>query len=343
MKVRTVLPAVLSAIGCAVLLLNVQADPQAASGEVMGAAAISFRDGLTEEQRAICTFGFDDPERLNWHFIPRPRKGIPLKELDGEALNRATALIKSGLSESGYDQTMNVMSLEEVLYLLEPGDRAYRRDRRDPGKYYISLFGDVSVKGTKWGWRLEGHHLSLNYTIENGVVVSTTPEFFGANPGVIEAGPGRSIRILAPEEDVARQILKLCTPEQKQKMYISEKAPNDIRAANIAQPELGDLVGLRQNEMSGDQQTMLRELLAEYMKNMPERIGRQRKMEIDAAGWDSIRISWWGGEERNQPHYYRIQGPTFQVEYNNVQNDANHVHSVWRTTAGDFGIPLAAK
>jgi len=343
MKMRAFLAAGVSAIACVALLLNVQADPQQSSGEAMGTAAIAFRDALTEDQRAMCTFGIDDPERLNWHFIPRPRKGIPLKALEGEPLNKATALIKSGLSESGYDQAMNVMSLEEVLYLLEPGDRAYRRDRRDPGKYYISLFGDVSVKGTKWGWRIEGHHLSLNYTIENGVLVSTTPEFFGANPGLIEAGPGRSIRILAPEEDTARQILKLCTPEQKKKMFISEKAPNDIRAANIVQPELGDLVGLRQDEMSADQQNLLRELLGEYMKNMPERIGEQRKRGIDAAGWGSIQISWWGGEERNQPHYYRIQGPTFQVEYNNVQNEANHVHSVWRTTAGDFGIPLAAK
>lgn len=343
MKMRAFLPAGLSIIACAVLLLNVQADPQQSSGEAMGSAAIAFRDSLSDDQRAMCTFTFDDPERLNWHFIPRPRKGIPLKALEGETLKNATALIKSGLSETGFDQTMNVMSLEEVLYLLEPGDREYRRDRRDPGKYYISLFGDLSVKGTKWGWRLEGHHLSLNYTIENGTVISTTPEFFGANPGLIDAGPGRSIRILAPEEDIARQVLKLCTPDQKKKMYISETAPNDIRAPNLPQPELGDLVGLRQDEMSADQQNLLRDLLGEYMKNMPERIGQQRKAAIDAAGWGSIQISWWGGEDRNQPHYYRIQGPTFQVEYNNVQNEANHVHSIWRTTAGDFGIPLAAK
>lgn len=343
MKLRSVLPASLSALAGVLLLWNVQADPQPASGEAMGAAALAFRNSLTEDQKQLCTFGFDDPERLNWHFIPRPRKGIPLKSLEGESLAKATLLIKSGLSETGYDQTMNVMSLEEVLYLLEPGDRAYRRDRRDPGKYYISLFGDLSVKGTKWGWRLEGHHLSLNYTIENGVVVSTTPEFFGSNPGVIEAGPGRSIRILAPEEDLARQILKLCSPEQKAKMSISETAPNDIRAANLPQPELGDLVGLAQEEMSLDQQGLLRDLLEEYMKNMPEQIGRRRRAEIDQAGWKTIRLSWWGGSERNQPHYYRIQGPTFQVEYNNVQNEANHVHSVWRTTAGDFGIPIAAK
>lgn len=343
MKLKGILAAVLSVAACVALLISVQAESTNSSGEAMAQAALEFQSAITDEQRGMSKFAFDDPERLNWHFIPRPRKGVPLKALEGEPLKKATALIKSGLSESGYDQTMNVMSLEEVLYLLEPGDRAYRRDRRDPGKYYISVFGEPSAKGTKWGWRLEGHHLSLNYTIDNGAVVSTTPEFFGSNPGVIEAGPGRSIRILAPEEDIARQILKLCTSEQKMKMFISEKAPNEIRAPNAPQPDLGDLVGLRQDEMSADQQKLLTDLLGEYMKNMPELIGVKRRAEIDQAGWGSIQMAWWGGEDRNQPHYYRIQGPTFQVEYNNVQNDANHVHSVWRTTAGDFGIPPASK
>src|SRR5690606_32712448 len=151
----------------------------------------------------------------------RERKGLPLKQMEGETLRNAHALIQSGLSKSGYEQTLNVMSLEEVLYLLESGDRETRRKRRDPQNYYLTIFGKPGNSGL-WGWRLEGHHLSLNYTIKDGEVVSSTPEFFGANPAFIDAGPKRSIRVLAPEEDIARQILKLASSDRQETIWISK-------------------------------------------------------------------------------------------------------------------------
>lgn len=325
-------------------LLLAQADTQEASGKVMLAAARKFREKLTPPQLAKSSFAYDDAERLNWHFIPRERKGLPLRELEGDALKAAQDLIASGLSKSGYDQALSIMSLEEVLYLLEPGDRAERRERRNPGKYYLSIFGTPSETGP-WGWRVEGHHLSLNYTLDKGDVISSTPEFFGTNPALIDAGPGRSIRVLGPEEDLARQILKLCTPEQAKIAHVDPKAPGDLRVGADAQhpnpqPEQTPALGLAASKMSEDQKKLLGELLSEYLKNMPADISSRRRNALMKAGFDTIQFAWWGETELNQPHYYRVQGPTFLIEYNNTQNNANHVHSYWRDLAGDFGVPL---
>jgi len=320
-------------------LLWAQTESAEPSGQKMTAAAQKFLGTLTPEQAQQARFGYDDAERLNWHFIPRERKGLPIRQLEGEALKSAHALLQASLSNAGYDQALNVMSLEELLYLLEPGERTERRERRDPRKYYFSLFGEPAMSGT-WGWRIEGHHLSLNYTVKDGQVIASTPEFFGSNPGAVAAGPGREIRVLGVEEDLARQLLKLCSPEQLKLAWVDKAAPDDLRGGGVAQPETTPAVGLPASQMSADQKTLLGELINEYLKNMPADVTTKRRTEIMAAGWDKIHFAWWGDQERDQRHYYRVQGPTFIIEYNNTQNQANHVHSMWRNLAGDFNISL---
>ncbi len=323
-----------------VAALRAQAGKQEASGKAMTEAATAFLNSLTPQQAQQAKFGYDDPERLNWHFIPRVRKGLPIRDLEGEPLRRAQALLQTGLSPAGYAQTLDIMGLEEVLYLLEPGERSERRERRDPRKYYFSVFGTPALTGT-WGWRLEGHHVSLNFSVKDGQVVSSTPEFFGANPGLIDAGPERSIRVLGMEEDLARQILKGSTPEQLKVVWVDKKAPGDLRGGGVAQPEITPAVGLKASDMSADQKELLAKVMTEYLKNMPSDVEEKRRAEVNAAGVDNIYFAWWGDQDRNQPHYYRIQGPTFIIEYNNTQNMANHVHSMWRQMAGDFNIPIA--
>lgn len=325
-----------------VAALRAQAGKQEASGRAMTEAATAFLNSLTPQQALQVKFGYDDAERLNWHFIPRVRKGLPIRDLEGEPLRRAQALLQSGLSPTGYAQTMDIMGLEEILYLLEPGERAERRERRDPRKYYFSVFGTPELTGT-WGWRIEGHHISLNFSVKDGQVVSSTPEFFGANPGSIEAGPSRSIRVLAPEEDLARQILKSASPEQLKVLWVDKKAPDDLRGGGVAQPENTPAVGLKAADMTADQKTLLAQVMSEYLKNMPSDVEQKRRDEVNAAGVDNLYFAWWGDQERNERHYYRIQGPTFIIEYNNTQNQANHVHSMWRQLAGDFNIPVAQK
>jgi hypothetical protein len=319
-------------------ILVAQAPETNQSGKAMVEAARQFQMALTPEQWKQCWFAFDDAERLNWHFIPRERKGLPLRDLEGPALTAAHAFIRSGLSEAGYEQALNVMSLEEVLYLLEGGEREYRRERRHPGKYYLSVFGEPSLSGT-WGWRLEGHHLSLNFTIQDGRVVSSTPEFFGANPARVDAGPGRAIRVLAKEEDAARALLKLCDAEQRALAWISRQAPDEVPGAGTPQPVVGPPVGLPASRMSAAQRELLQELLAEYLRNVPADVAEARRRAINSAGVDNIYFAWWGEAEPNQRHHYRVQGPTFVIEYNNTQNEANHIHSMWRNLGGDFHLP----
>jgi hypothetical protein len=321
----------------ALLSANLKKDEP--SGAEMTKAATKFLSTLTKDQTEKTSFNFDDKERLNWHFIPRERKGLPIKELEGAALKSAMALLRSGLSEAGYDQAVDVMSLEEVLYLLEGGDRETRRSKRDPRKYFVSIFGKPGNNGT-WGWRFEGHHLSLNYVIIDGVVKSSTPEFFGANPGLINAGPKRAIRVLGPEEELGRSILKSCTPAQQKVCWIEKKAPDDLRGGGVAQPETTAPVGLPIGKMTDDQKKLMAELLNEYLKNMPSDIEKQRRNQINSAGLDNIYFAWWGSSEQNERHYYRVQGPTFLIEYNNTQQSANHVHSIWRNMSGDFNVAV---
>ncbi|WP_077023392.1 DUF3500 domain-containing protein [Fuerstiella marisgermanici] len=313
-------------------------ETEAQPGAAMAQSAARFLETLDYSQKLQATFSYEDPERINWHFIPRERKGVGLWDLKGAAFDSANALVASGLTAAGYQTVLQVRSLEEVLYLFEGGDEAERRTKRHPHKYYISIFGNPAGKSV-WGWRFEGHHLSLNFSIKNGKIISSTPEFIGANPGQIDAGPGRILRVLGKREDVARQLLKAAPDDQQSKLWLSKEAPNDIRGGGIAQPVVDDAKGVRYADMTPEQQKLLKDLLAEYLTAMPATVVKQRMQQINKGGMDDVHFAWWGGSELNEPHHYVVQGPTFIIEYNNTQNSANHVHAIWRNLAGDFNLP----
>lgn len=322
-------------LSCAFDSANAQ---QAVSpGQAMAAAASRFMEVLDHSQKLQVRFDYDDSERLNWHFIPRERKGVGLWDLNGAARDAANGLVESGLTAAGYAKVLQVRSLEEVLYLFEGGEEEERRTKRHPHKYYVTIFGTPGPKSL-WGWRFEGHHLSLNFSINNGKIVSSTPEFFGANPGLIDAGPGRSLRVLGKREDIARQILKACSTETTSKVWLSKEAPGDIRGGGVAQPVLSEPVGLRFADMAPEQQNLMRELIGEYLTAMPSSVVAERMKQIQKDGMNDIHFAWWGGSELNEPHHYVVQGKSFIIEYNNTQNKANHVHAIWRNTAGDFNV-----
>ncbi|MEW4570012.1 DUF3500 domain-containing protein [Tautonia sp. JC769] len=305
-------------------------------GAAMATAAERFLNALDDPNRELATFTFDDPERLNWHFIPREREGLPVKQMTPEERSLAMGLLATGLSAEGTLKATTVMSLEQILHEMENN-----APHRDPELYFFSIFGEPSDQG-RWGWRVEGHHLSLNFTIEDGEVISATPAFFGANPAEVRQGPREGLRTLAEIEDRALRLVQALSDEQKAAAIVSETAPDDVRSANDPQPPADEPIGLSYAEMTEAQRDMLRTLVEAYALDMPARVAEAWLTEIRDAGPENVSFAWFGATERNQRHGYRVQGPTFLIEFNNTQNNANHIHSFWRSMLGDFGEPIAA-
>jgi hypothetical protein len=299
----------------------------------MAAAANNYLAALTAEQKAKAALPFPDPERENWHFIPRPRKGLPFKEMTQEQRLLAQALLASGLSHRGYAKAVSIMSLEAVLLELEKGSGPVR----DPEMYFVTIFGTPGVE--PWGWRLEGHHLSQNFTAAGGAAPSMTPSFFGSNPGEVREGPRKGTRILGNEEELGRALVKSLDAEQRKMAIINAEAPKDVlndpKRVDPTKPE-----GLSAEKLSGDQLEILVKLIKEYLfRNRPD-VAAEEFARIEKDGAGNVAFAWAGGLERGQPHYYRVQGKTFVLEYDNTQNDANHVHSIWRDFAHDFDHDL---
>ena len=295
---------------------------------------------LSPEAKARAVFAFDDAERENWHFIPRERKGLPMKEMTPEQKLLAHALLNTGLSYRGQIKAATIMSLEEVLYTIEGADESKReatRLKRDPEKYFISIFGEPSMKGN-WGWRLEGHHLSLNFTIRDGALFRATPSFFGSNPGEVRQGPRTGLRVLGTEEDLGRELVKSLDDSQWKTALVDTTAPKEMLTE--AKHEVSPLTpeGLSDATLTAPQKELLHQLVREYLFRIRPDVAEESWKEILASG--PLHFAWAGGRERGEPHYYRVQGKTFLLEYDNTQNDANHVHSVWRDFDSDFGRDL---
>ncbi len=308
------------------------------SGSHMANAANRLLVALDEKQSQQAVFPFDSSERLNWHFIPRPRKGLSIKEMNPAQQSLVFGLLHTGLGATGYLKATTIMSLEQVLRDIEKGSGPVR----DPELYFVSIFGTPS-ETERWGWRFEGHHLSLNFTIDGGKIVSATPVFFGANPAEIREGSRKGLRTLAEVEDRALRLLQSLDDSQKKIAVTAPEAPHDIRGANTPQPPTAPAEGITYAQLNEEQRAMLKALVVSYAGDMPHEVATVWFDEIKQAGSDSVRFSWTGPADRSQPHAYKVQGPTFLIEFNNTQNNANHIHSLWRNTLGDFGIPVAAK
>jgi hypothetical protein len=327
----SVLLATLGVVGLA-LWANAFVDQ---TGSRMATSASRLLSALDKDQAAKATYPFDAPERLDWHFIPRPRKGLPIKEMNQAQRALTFGLLQSGLGGKGFLKATTIMSLEAVLKELENGSGPVR----DPELYFVTIFGTPSDRGP-WGWRVEGHHLSLNFTLEDGRVVAATPAFFGANPAEVRQGPRQGLRTLADVEDRALRLVQALDKDQAKEAVLSETAPKEIRAANTPQPPTDSPIGISFADLNEEQKQMLKVLVETYAEDMPAEIAHAWIEEIVKAGPENVRFAWYGSSERTQAHAYRIQGPTFLIEFNNTQNNANHIHSVWRNMLGDFGVPL---
>lgn len=311
------------------------------TGGHMAVAAERFLGALSHEQAEKATYSFDSPERFDWHFVPRKRNGLAIKEMTSAQRALAFGMVQSGLTAAGYLKTTTIMSLEQVLYDMEHAAGRTNGPTRDPELYSLTIFGKPSNRG-KWGWRVEGHHLSLNFVLDDGRIVAATPAFFGSNPGEVRQGPRKGTFVLAEREERALRLLQALDESQKKTAIVSPEAPREVRAANTPQPPTAPAAGIAYADLTGDQKKMLRALVETYALDMTEEVSRAWLGEIRDAGFNAVRFAWLGPAERNQPHAYRVQGPTFVIEFNNTQDNANHIHSLWRNMTGDFGVPLAA-
>lgn len=326
------------------LVLAAGAAARRQTATAMADAANKFLGSLSAEQRQKATFAFEDEtNRLDWHFIPRERKGVPLKELDAKQRDLALAFLRTGLSAAGYKKATSIMELETILGEIEAKARAASGRgggiSRDPSLYFFSVFGTPGAKPA-WGWRVEGHHVALNFTIVNGELIATSPSFFGQNPAEVKEGPQQGLRILRGEEDLARELLKSLTAEQRKTAILDVKAPNDIISFNSKKADPLAPEGVAAAQLTPQQRDMLKKLIEEYATQMTSDLAADRIDKIQKAGLDKVHFAWAGEPEHGQPHYYRVQGPTFLIEYDNTQNNANHIHSVWRDFDGDFGRDL---
>lgn len=311
----------------------------AAAGDVadqMIDSARHFLAGLEPEHRQQARFAFDDGERLNWHFIPRDRAGLPYGELTPAQRRLADRLLASGLSNTGMSKALGVMYLDQILFEREG------RDMRNPDGYYFSVFGEPGPEGA-WGWRLEGHHLALNFTLVDGEVVANSPAFMGANPALVDEGRHEGLEILAEEQARARELLALFDADELDQVVISGTTFRDIRSGNSVRAEAGEPEGLAMADMNDAQSDALMTLLRVYIDRLHPELARLEIEKLTEAGLDGIRFAWAGSSEPGAAHYYRIQGPTFLVEYDNTQGNANHIHSVWRDFDGDFGADVLAE
>lgn len=296
----------------------------------------AFLDALDSQQLKKTQFPFEHLSRDAWHFLPAKswkRDGIQLHELTEKQQELFAEMLRSFLSKTGYDKTQRIMDLENVLAEIEQ-----RPEFRDPTLYHIAVYGNPR-SDSLWAWSFEGHHISLNFTILNGKI-SSSPRFLGANPATIPQGPRKGERTLAEEEDLGYALMHSMDEAQQQQAIFQHRAFKEVVTSNSTQVGPLETVGIAVNELNEAQQTQVKSLLDLYLSTLPTSLASARAQKIQQEEFEDIYFAWAGSLNRKEGHYYRIQGKSFLIEFDNTQNNVNHIHTVWRDFNGDFGRDL---
>ena len=313
-----------------------KAAPSSAVAVKMRESAEHFLAALPERQRASAMRAFDDPDRVDWHYTPRSRNGISLKELDPSGRGAVHALLKTALSAAGYRKVVNIIELELVLRELETFGLM-----RDPGRYHVTFYGTPS-RTDRWGWRFEGHHLSLNFTLAGDRVAVDTPSFFGANPANVPSGPKKGFRALGEEHDSGWAVLDSLSEAQRREAVVSTRTYGDIVTSNREKVDPLETAGLPASKLDARQRALLWKIVELYAASFEPGLADARLARARADGIEALRFAWAGSTARGAPHYYRVQGTLFLIEYDASQDGGNHFHTVWRDFAGDFGRNLSS-
>jgi hypothetical protein len=332
---RAFLHGVTTAAALATAGLPLRARAEDAAEQAMARAATAFLAALDARLQRRAVFAFADAERSNWHYVPRRREGAPFKDMSAGGRAAAHDLMRASLSAAGYAKAADVIRLEGVLRQLE----TFGGFTRDPDNYLVTIFGTPGP-GAPWGWRLEGHHLSLNFTVIPGRAIAVTPAFLGANPARVPSGPLQGLRVLQAEQDLGLALARSLDPAQRTRAVIAADSLGDI----VSGPGRGDRLrapaGVPLGDLGSESRALAERLLETYARTMRADLADAELRKIREGGLERVHFAWAGPLDPARPHYYRLHGPTVLIEYDNTQNDANHIHSVWHDPRNDFGADL---
>ncbi len=306
-----------------------------ASAAGMTKAAKRFVESLSGDQRDKTIYEYMDGERIFWYYPPVNRHGIPLRDMDDDQRQLAYSLMETGLTDRSFEQAKLIIEHESVLGPLEK-EAGVTSFVRDPDLYYWTVFGEPGNDSEPWGWRVEGHHISLNFSLWGDKFISMTPFFFGANPAEVRKGPKKGLRILDQREDLAFKLMGSLDQGQTGKATIYGEAPYDILTYNASRVSLPPEEGLPASKMNDTQKEILRNLVNVYVNQVRTDMAQEKLLRLEEEGFDGLHWAWGGPVEEGKEHYYRIHGGNFVVEFDNRQNGANHIHSVWRDVENDF-------
>jgi hypothetical protein len=307
----------------------------AAATAEMSDFAGRFVDTLDSTQKSRTCFPYMDGERIFWYYPPLNRHGLALRDMNDNQRDLAFGLLAAGLTDSGNAQAKATMQHEIILGEIEKNQgKSQSSFRRDPDLYYWRIFGDPT-SDEPWGWSVEGHHVSIHYSIWKDKVISITPFFFGSNPAEVPEGPHKGLRLQPKVKDLAFDLIENLDKGQQSSAIIFDEAPLDILTFNAARASLPKEQGLAASKMNSTQKEILTALITEYTSKVRSEIADSR-LDTILSNLDGIHFAWGGPVDKSQAHYYRLHGGDFVVEYDNRQNGANHIHSVWRDVSNDF-------
>lgn len=298
--------------------------------------AAELLNSFYPDQKKQTTFSFDDPAKTRWHYLPHSsfkREGLPLSQMTPDQIEKTYALLDAFLSDSGYDQMEQIIDLENYLAAVENNP-----EKRDPAKYYLAFYG-IPKQDATWAWSFEGHHLSLNFTVTPNDI-AFAPAFWGSNPGVIPIGPDKGKVVLKSDHNRGLKLINALSEKQFKKTLISAKTYGEILTENHASASFIKNNGINYSELNPSQQKLLKKIVYHHLERMEKPVAKRAEALLAAEDWNAITFSWAGATKKLKAHYYRIQGANFLIEYDNSQNNGNHIHAVWREFKGDFGKDL---
>jgi plasmid stabilization system protein ParE len=306
------------------------------------AAVQAWLETLEPGQRATARFPFDTPERYAWDYRPGLREGLALGDMDDTQRAAAMGIVGAAMSQRGAGEVRDIIAREPILGELE---RAAGRGgmRRNPDFYWFAVFGDPGGDAP-WSWRVGGHHVAVHSTIADGRVVGAAPSFLGANPATVPSGPLAGHRAIDGEERLARALVLSLSPAQRAVAVVDPVAPPDILSGIGRLADLGEIpTGIAYAQLEPAQQAGLDGLIRHYLERFAPDVADAAWERVRAADLELVTFAWAGPDVPGRGHYYAVRGPNLLLEYDNTQDGANHIHSVWRDPTNDWGEDLLAE